>query len=511
MKKSFFSKTRTWVIGLILLAILAFVAVSFFRGGEEIEVLEVSEGHFIQQISVSGKVEATDDVDLGFTQGGRVSHVYIRVGDQARAGALLAEIENGELRASVLQKEAVVLVRQAKLKSLLAGTRPEQIAITKSKVESDRQAYTQSKEVLVDELRNAYTVSDDAVRNQVDQFISNPRVSPKLNFVANDQGLQNRIQETRLVVERSFEAWLQNLTAIKDSIDLRPYVSEAEKNLELTASLLRDASIVLQDPSRPASFSEYVADVSIARTKVNAAITSLTSAITAQKNADTALETSKRNLALEEAGATEADVEAERAEVKAAEADLLNAQAQLLKTRVIAPFTGIVTAVDAKVGQTIATGARAVSMMGSGAFQIEVFVPEINISVLEIGDKATVTLDAYGENTPFGARVISIDPAETIRDGVSMYRSILEFIKQDSRIKAGMTANILITTEEKVNVISVPQGVVKEKKGKKYIDVIEEGTITEREVETGSVSSMGTVEIVAGLSIGDKIVIQNKK
>jgi len=114
------------------------------------------------------------------------------------------------------------------------------------------------------------------------------------------------------------------------------------------------------------------------------------------------------------------------------------------------------------------------------------------------------------------ASVVSINPAETIKDGISTYKVTLEFIDGDQRFKSGMTGNVIITTEKKSDVISVPQRIIITKTGgysdpsgqKKFVKVKEGGTIIEREVEIGSVSSSGNTEIIFGLNDGDVVILE---
>ena len=146
-------------------------------------------------------------------------------------------------------------------------------------------------------------------------------------------------------------------------------------------------------------------------------------------------------------------------------------------------------------------------MISSGVFQIESFVPEVNIALIEVGDNAKVTLDAYGSGVVCEAAVASIDPAETIRDGVSTYKTILEFAEDDPRIRSGMTANVRIMTDEREGIISIPQGLVLERDGKKFVVVKAGEGVEEREITVGAVSSLGNIEIVNGLSEGDQVVL----
>ncbi len=161
---------------------------------------------------------------------------------------------------------------------------------------------------------------------------------------------------------------------------------------------------------------------------------------------------------------------------------------------------------DAKVGGSIGANASAISLISDEVLQIESFVPEIQAPLLKAGDEAVAVLDAYG-SAPFPARVVSVDPAETMRDGVATYRAVLQFADRDERVRPGMTAQVIITTEKKSNVIAVPQGVVIYRDAKKLVRVREGEDTTEHEVQTGSISSRGTIEITAGLKDGDVVVL----
>jgi HlyD family secretion protein len=475
--------------------------------------LVVHPADFLQQVSVSGKVVAAQNVDLGFSQSGRVARVNARVGDTVRAGTLLAEVENGDVRATVLQKQAALESQRAKLASLKAGTRPETLAIAQSAVDSGIAALNQANQGVVNAIRDAYTKSDDAIRNKVDQFVSNPRgVSPQVTFFTSASQLAITVASERAAVEQMLHTWQTDVSSLNASSDLATAGARAQTSITSVVTLLLDASAVLNQaiPSQgvsQTSINQYSSDIAGARTSVNAAAAALNTAITAQKSAAAALDSARKNLALEMAGATGSDIEAQAAQVAAAQADLENAQAQLTKTRITAPFDGIVTKMDAKVGEIISPNTSETSLIGAGAFQIESYVPEINVALIQVGNAALVTLDAYGTDTPFDAKIVSIDPAETVKNGVSMYRTILQFNAQDPRIRSGMTANVVITTEKKIGVISVPQGVVKSREGKKYVQVVVNEKANEREVTTGDVSSLGNVEILSGLNDGDVVLL----
>jgi RND family efflux transporter MFP subunit len=255
----------------------------------------------------------------------------------------------------------------------------------------------------------------------------------------------------------------------------------------------------------------YGTDIGVARTSINTAISSLTVAETAWLSAATALASAEKNLSLKKAGATAQDLAAQQARVKSAKASVLDAEAQLRKTRIIAPFAGTITEVSVKVGEVAQSNTPVISIITASDLLVESYVPETNVALLAVDDTAEITLDAYGGDAVFAARVASIDPAETVRDGISTYRTLLTFEQADARIRPGMTANISIVADKRDNVISVPQKIITIREGKKLVKVKRGDIFEDREVTTGAVSSVGTIEILSGLSVGDVVLLSEKK
>lgn len=481
-----FVKTRRALYAGGAFALVILGALAFGSKEAKIEVFTVHPGEFIQEVSVSGKVVAARDVDLGFSQGGRVAGVYTTVGNAVSQGAILAEVENGDLRASLDAARAT-------LSALLAGTRPEEIAVAEADVDKHRA-------ILADALRDAYIAADNAIRTKLDQFIENPESgSPRVTFSTSNSQTKSALEVGRVLLGVRLASWQASLENLATG-DLLEAALDAQGHAVSVASLLTSASTVLSQglPNgivTQSALDGYISDIASARTSVNAAVAAITAAATALNSAE-------KNLALTKASATADAIDAERARVKAAEANLA-------KTLIVAPFSGIVTIVDAKVGGTLTSSARAISLIGSD-FQIESYVPEVNIALLAVGNPAVATLDAYGSGTTLSARVATIDPAETVRDGVATYRTILAFTEKDARVRAGMTANVAIRTAEKHGVIAVPQGVVVLRDGATYVPVVAGTVITDRPVTVGALSSVGMIEIVSGLADGDVIVLGTK-
>ncbi len=497
---------------LIAVALLAAGYLMFTGGEAQEETMVAARGTFVQAVSASGKVVPARDVELGFTQGGRISRVNVAVGQRVAAGTTLASTDSSDVRANLSQREAALETEKARLAALQEGPRPEEIAVKEAAVASDRVKLAQANDALVDAMRDAYAEADEAVRVFVYQFVSNPRgTNPQINVTSSASQSTVDLAASVIRIESTLTAWGSAQGSLSGSdADIR----QAQESLSEVSKLLALASAVLNQatPSQSitqATIDAYIADVAAARASINSVSSSLTTAITARKNAVSALDASEKNLALTNAGSLQADINAQAARVRAAEADVENVRAQIAKTVIAAPFTGVITRVDAKAGAIASANESLIAMIGADTFQIESYVPEINIAQIAVGNPATIVLDAYGDEVVFDARVVTIDPAETVRDGVATYRVILQFTVQDERIRSGMTANIVITAFEREDVLAIPQGLIIEREGKKYVRIKEgEETIIEREVTTGAVSSYGTIEILSGVSAGDTLVVK---
>lgn len=470
-----------------LLVILAIILVGGYlyanRGSNLGPTLTVTPGDFPEQVNISGTVTAAQNVALGFAANGRIAGVYVQVGQHVEAGTVLAETENGDLAATVAQK-------QAALASLLAGTRPEQIAVTESSVASAAAA-------LVNAVQNAYTTADDAVHNRADSFFTNPRTTPKLSFTVPNAALENMVEQDRTKAEASLIS-LRTLVSSLESDSAASTAAQAQPYLSQIVTFLADANQALNQAvpdqaTSAATLASYSTTLATARANMNTVTTALTAAVSTLTDA-------QKTLALQKAGPTEADIQA-------AQADLQNARAMLAKTRVIAPFSGTVTQMDAKAGEIVSPSTSEIAMQSDGVFQIETYVPEVSIANVAKGDAATTTLDAYSPGVAFPSVVIAVDPAETVKDGVPTYKTTLAFRQADPRIRSGMTANVTIETGVLHDAIVIPAGAIGLKQAASYVSVVHGKAIESRTVTVGASPSLGQIEILSGLSSGDVILL----
>ncbi|HUY05607.1 MAG TPA: efflux RND transporter periplasmic adaptor subunit [Candidatus Paceibacterota bacterium] len=493
-----FVKSR-WLISAIILVILFGGYWFFLRGSRTIyQFIPVTEGSITETVSVTGNTTPAKSVSLGFQNAGTIARVNDTLGDRVSAGAVIAELDTANLSAALEQARANLAVAEANLASLIAGTRPEQLAI-------DQDAVTQDKAALRNAIMSAYAASDGAVHTNADQLFTNPRTSEAaLAFTVSGMTLAGTVVRERIALEPVLTAWgAQVYDPSFNTSDPAAAAARAVQNLSQISAFLNDAASILTkvQPTgslTAATLSTYEASVATARTSVSAALTALTTAQTALVGAEGAL-------ALAQAGPTAENVAAQRAQVEQAQAGVANAVANLQAAEIVAPMSGVITQLDAKVGQLASPSTPLVSIIGSGGFEVDAGVSEIDVGKLAVGDAVSMTLDAFPNET-FTGSVFYIAPAQTNTQGVITYLIKISFDTPDPRLKSGLTANVDIQTKHKDNVLILPQYAILQNDSGTFVETLIGKTATTSPVTLGIQDQKGNVEILSGVTLGEQVI-----
>ena len=493
----------------IILAAVGYYALSSHSAGYV--TAPVTSGSITQEASASGNVEAPTTIDLQFQNGGRLVALGVATGDHVSAGQVLARQDTSVLSAQLAQAEAAVATQQANLASLMQGTRPEQLAVTQAQVVSDQSALAQANQSVINAIQNAYTQSDDAVHNKVDQFFTNPQSSnPQVSFTASNSQLVSNVLSDRVSVGAVFSLWQKDVGALTASNDLSTAITEAQTNLTSVTQLLSDANAALNGAIAGQSASQttinaWIASVATARANINGAISTLTSAVSAEQAASSALAKDQKSLALEQAGSTGSTIAAGQAQVAQAEALASVIKAQIAQMELISPVDGTVTNVNGSVGETVSPNVVVISILPTSKLQVDVNLSEDNVAGVAVGQPVSIALDAFPSVTWQGI-VGKIDPAQTIIGGAVYYKTTVVFTQADTRIKAGMTANVLIQTGAASSTLIVPASAIQTNSSGTYVEVDTNGHVANQPVTTGLKSQDGMVQITSGLSAGQLVV-----
>lgn len=144
-----------------------------------------------------------------------------------------------------------------------------------------------------------------------------------------------------------------------------------------------------------------------------------------------------------------------------------------------------------------------VKIAGVDVMQMEISVAEDEIADIEVGDSATVTVDATG--TTYEAEVSYVSQVGNYSGGNSSFSATVTF-DNDGKVKLGMSGTTVVSLDRAENVIAVPLGAVSTRNGKSYVSVVNGEEMSQVEVEVG-ISNDSFVEIMSGLNEGDSVLV----
>jgi len=185
--------------------------------------------------------------------------------------------------------------------------------------------------------------------------------------------------------------------------------------------------------------------------------------------------------------------------------------AQAAKTTMTSPIDGVVVEQNARVGE-VAQG-MIMRIIDPNSLQIEALVPEVDVAKIKKGEKAYITFDAYPGKRVEG-RVASLDASSTLKDGNTYFKSVIDVddkFKNEVLILDGMNADVDVEIQHRDNVLVVSRDFAKKDSDGYFVYVINEDEsgkkkLVKKRFQAGLVGD-NFVEVVSGLSDGDKVVL----
>jgi HlyD family secretion protein len=199
--------------------------------------------------------------------------------------------------------------------------------------------------------------------------------------------------------------------------------------------------------------------------------------------------------------------ESELANAKAALDDALE-RLQLAKEGypIVAPFDGVVAKVNVNQGDEVNANTVVIELIDPSAFEMSAIVDEIDVANLRLGQKATVTLDAF-PGLELTGNVSSISAFAQTQSGVVSYPiSISLIVPRNIQLLQGMSATATIEINLASNVLLVPSKAISGTGDRAMVMVMVDGQTQPRMVKLGA-SNGNYTEVVSGLREGDVVVI----
>ncbi len=181
-----------------------------------------------------------------------------------------------------------------------------------------------------------------------------------------------------------------------------------------------------------------------------------------------------------------------------------------------APTSGTITNFTLQKGDTItiessnstannASNTTKIATLNTGNKpSITVSLSEIDIPNVKVGNKVTLTVDAFSDKTYTG-KVTDIDTTGSADSGVVSYPVTIILDTENDKLYSNMSVTANIITSTKDNVLLVPSSAVQKASDQSTIRVMRNGRVEIVPVEIGE-SSDTQVEIASGLAEGDEVV-----
>ena len=212
------------------------------------------------------------------------------------------------------------------------------------------------------------------------------------------------------------------------------------------------------------------------------------------------------------ADAGDAACEAARASAAVSDARVGVTEATLEKTRLIAPFDGVVAEINGELNEYVTPSPvgiatpPAIDLIANRCFYLTAPIDEVDVAGISVGQHARVTLDAFGEHR-FQGSVRRI--ADYVLDVEKQARTVdveVEFVNPEDleQLLAGYSADVEIILDVRTDTLRIPTEAVMDGDSV-YVFAADEGLIERRQVKTGT-ANWDHTEITDGLSEGEFVV-----
>ncbi|HMJ26099.1 MAG TPA: efflux RND transporter periplasmic adaptor subunit [Pyrinomonadaceae bacterium] len=157
--------------------------------------------------------------------------------------------------------------------------------------------------------------------------------------------------------------------------------------------------------------------------------------------------------------------ESSQHEIERAEAGSSQARDQLSKTTIYSPIDGTVTVLNSKLGERVVAtnqfaGTEVLRVADLSHMQAVVDVNENDVVNVKVDDKATITIDAYGDRKFTGSVQQIANTGKTTGAGtqeeVTNFEVKIRILDQDVRLRPGLSCTAEIETSMVKDAVAVP-------------------------------------------------------
>lgn len=192
--------------------------------------------------------------------------------------------------------------------------------------------------------------------------------------------------------------------------------------------------------------------------------------------------------------------------VAVAAAQLAASKVSKDRTRIVAPMDGVITSRSVEIGEAVRPGTELLVLTASGRTRVLLEPDERNLALLEKGQHAVVSAEAYPSQT-FDATLSYIAPAVNSDRGTIEVR--LDVPKPPTYLRPNMTVSVELQIQTRRSALALPLTTVQDLGSTRpWVGVLDDrGKVSRRAVQLG-LRGDELVEITSGLSQGERVVYE---
>jgi len=209
-------------------------------------------------------------------------------------------------------------------------------------------------------------------------------------------------------------------------------------------------------------------------------------------------------LTLIESGGKKDEVMAAAKGLTQAEISVKKARMELEKTRIQAPFAGIVFDIQVSPGEHVTAGRELLTLVNISRILVHARVLESEIGKIKVGREVTLKFSAYPGKS-FQGKVNSVSPVVDSEDKTC--KVIITVDNPEEAIKPGMHAEVEIDAEIHPGLLLIPQEAILNRSGKKLAFVVRDGLAKWEYIEVG-LENEQFVEVIGNLKEGEPVIVE---
>ena len=197
------------------------------------------------------------------------------------------------------------------------------------------------------------------------------------------------------------------------------------------------------------------------------------------------------------------DLDDASASLKVAEANLDLAKARIAKSRITAPFDGIIGARRLSVGTFVRSGQAITDLANIDEIRVTFSAPERFLSKLSQGASVAVSTPAF-PGQAFMGKIIVIEP---MIDAASRSARVVARVQNLGRkYRPGMSANVSAVLSQRPNALTIPNEAVFGSGNQSFVFVVKPDSTVARVPLTLGTRMSDVVEVLGGLEPGMTVV-----